>query len=534
MARVRIVLSLSFLALALGLVAADAEEGTARADVGQARTFRVAFFVQPGGIYAIDPAFPGSPWMTRLLRPACAQLLAFPGPKPELAVRYPKISSDRLTYTFTIRKGVRFNTGELVTAQSFAHAIERFLSPEMRLVTADDADLFVGGADYFAGRARTIRGVIAHGNVLQLRLTRRYPELLGDLAGRPFCAVPAALPIDTEGVPAPVASAGPYYVSRYIPGRLVVLVRNRRYRGPRPRHVNSFVIDLDNTQAEAVEQVTSGKADLAVPFGFQYSELAARYGVNKSRFFLFTDGTVIEMFILNTQRPLFRQARLRKAMSFAIDRRALINDFSRYFGSPDDQFLTTGMAGFRNVSIYPDRGNLKKARALAKGRARAQKAVFYVPDLKEFIVQAQHVQERLRQIGIEVELRVFPQPVVVDKLDTPGEPFDIGLVRWELRNPSPGQLSCWFHGRNAPTARGGCNVSRFNSPRYNRLLDRAERLVGAPSFRLYGKLDVELARAAPAIPITHPARAVIVSSRAGCHQFDDPLFDLAAACLKTR
>ena len=67
---------------------------------------------------------------------------------------------------------------------------------------------------------------------------------------------------------------------------------------------------------------------------------------------------------------------------------------------------------------------------------------------------------------------------------------------------------------------------------YNRRLGRAERLRGSPSFRLYGTLDVELARAAPAIPITHPARAVIVSRRAGCHNFKRALFDLSAVCLK--
>jgi peptide/nickel transport system substrate-binding protein len=512
----RLHLSVAMLTAGAGLLAGAAVSSN-QTDAAT-RTLRVAFFVSPGGIDSIDPALPATPWKSRMLRPACAQLMAFPGPKPELAVGYPKISPDRRTYTFKIKKNVYFNTGEVVTARSFARAIERFLSPRLGVVGAEDAELFVGGRDYFAGRVRTIRGVEARGHTLRLSLTRRYDGLVDDFAGRPFCAVPANLPIDPEGRGAPLPTAGPYYVSRYVPAQ----------------HVDSYRIDLANTPPEAVAQVTSGRADLAVAFSRQYDELAARYGVNRSRFFLFADGTVIQMLMLNTERPLFRDnAKLRKAVSLAIDRRAVINAVSPHFGSPADQFFSRGVAGFRDVRIYPDRGNLRKARALAKGRTRSGKAVFYGPDIPANVAQAHVIRDRLRRIGLEVEIRPFPEAVSAQKLGVPREPFDIGLVRWELRHPSPGQLSCWFDGRNVPTALGGCNLSRFNSPRFNRLLRQAERAIGARRFRLYGKLDIQLARdAAPAIPITHPARAVIVSRRAGCHRFSRPLFDLAAVCMK--
>ena len=70
---------------------------------------------------------------------SCAGLLAYPDagfPKglrlvPELAADYPKIANGGKTYTFTIRKGVRFSTGAPVTARSFAHTINRLLNPVM-------------------------------------------------------------------------------------------------------------------------------------------------------------------------------------------------------------------------------------------------------------------------------------------------------------------------------------------------------------------------------------------------------------------
>jgi ABC-type transport system substrate-binding protein len=148
-------------------------------------------------------------------------------------------------------------------------------------------------------------------------------------------------------------------------------------------------------------------------------------------------------------------------------------------------------------------------------------------------LQAQLIQRQLGRIGLEVEIRAYPIGAFIDKINEATEPFDMALLRHEFPRPSASMLSCLFHGRNVPTASApGCNLSRFDSPRYNRKLARAERRVGRASFDLYGKLDVELARAAaPAIPITHPARAVLVSARAGCHRFSRPLLDLSTVCL---
>jgi peptide/nickel transport system substrate-binding protein len=48
---------------------------------------------------------------------------------PEAATSYPEVSPNGKTYTFEVRSGFRFSTGAKVTADSFAAAIERMLSP---------------------------------------------------------------------------------------------------------------------------------------------------------------------------------------------------------------------------------------------------------------------------------------------------------------------------------------------------------------------------------------------------------------------
>ena len=351
-----------------------------------------------------------------------------------------------------------------------------------------------------------------------------------------FCPVPAALPLDPEGVGAPLPGSGPYYIAGFVPGREVVLARNPLYRGGRPQHVDSFVVDLTSTLETTTQRVVEGKADLAFAAPTQFDRLARRYGVNRSQFFVFPspEGGP-RMLVLNSRRPLFRNnPNLRRAVNFAIDRQALAAAVGRHGVSPTDQFLSPYAAGFRDVRIYPLRGDVRKARALARGNTRSGKAVFYSSELFPFILaQTKLIQASLRQIGIEAEIKTFPHPVFLRKVSTPGEPFDIAnSIGFVTGYPDHTLLNCMFHGRGIPPAEG-CNYFYFNSPRYNRLLDRAERLVGSARFRLYGRLDVELARdAAPAVPYLLPNTGVLVSKRAGCHRFDRPLFDLATVCLK--
>jgi len=240
-----------------------------------------------------------------------------------------------------------------------------------------------------------------------------------------------------------------------------------------------------------------GKADLAFAGPTQFDQLARRYGVNRSQFFVFTaTETGSRMLVLNSRRPLFRNnPKLRRAVNFAINRKALGAAIGRYAASPTDQFLSPYAAGFRDVRIYPLRGDVRKARALARGNTRSGKAVLYFSEIFPFqVAQTKLIQASLRQIGIEAEIKGFPHPVFLRKVSTPDEPFDIAnSIGFVSGYPDHTILNCMFHGRFIPPAEG-CNYFYFNSPRYNRLLHLTERLVGPARYPLYGRPDVDPAR----------------------------------------
>jgi ABC-type transport system substrate-binding protein len=141
----------------------------------------------------------------------------------------------------------------------------------------------------------------------------------------------------------------------------------------------------------------------------------------------------------------------------------------------------------------------------------------------------QILKRNLKSIGIEVEIKQFPG-TLFKELATPGEPFDIGRVRW-FSGPDPAGLLPLFDGRTIGRP-GNQNWSYFNSPKVNRLLDVAARLTGSERNRAYGDLDVLLSEdLAPAIPVSIVNAPTFVSARVGCIALN-PWLDLTAVCLK--
>jgi peptide/nickel transport system substrate-binding protein len=500
-------------------------------------TFRVGVLQNFFG--SIDPALAGLAALP-FLRATCAGLMTTqdkPLPEglrlvPEIAAGYPKVTNGGKTYTFTIKKGIRFSNGTPVTARSFAYTINRLLNP---ILSGGDSvfEDIVGARKVLAGKAPTASGIVASGNTLKIKLKAPRGNLLARLAAGAggFCVVPETLPVDPEGVRAPLPAAGPYYVAQYIPGERVVLERNRFYRGSRPHHIDRFEGDLTyvGTNASlALDRVESGQLDVGlVPIrGDVAIELERKYGVNRARgrFFRVPGAFALRMFVLNTSRPLFRKnPKLRQAVNFAVDRRAIISEEGPSAGYVSDQFLPPGLPGFDNERVYPLRGpDLQKARALAEGHVRGGKVVLYTVDDPVNLAQAQILKANLKAIGLDLEIKQFPTSVLFAKLETPGEPYDIGRIRFVVGGlPDSGIVDDLVE------------LSHLDSPKYTRLLEAANRLPwGQERYEVYGKLDADISRqAAPAIPIAWDNALTFVSKRTGCVVVN-PNLDLAAVCLK--
>jgi YVTN family beta-propeller protein len=505
----------------------------------------------------MDPALAADPLSAQLLYATCAKLVNYPDRSgvassqliPEVAAALPARSLDGKTYTFTIRPGFRFSppNDQPVTAQTFKYTIERTLNHR----TGSGWDTYFGdvvGADaYMAGKATHISGVTASGNKLTIRLRAPAGDLPARMALPAFCAVPTNTPVSSAGERT-IPSAGPYYVSSYMPGRGVVLLRNPNYHEKRPHHFARIELTDGVPAARAVSEIEAGTADYTTLGFWDYnispgipalaSSLALRFGPGsaaaahgRQQYFV-TPALGLEYFFLNTHRELFSDVRVRQAVNYAINRRALAATGSGAQALPDtptDHYLPPGMPGYRAAHVYPLTPDLAKARQLiAAAHAAGRTAVLYTVDFPAALEQAQIVKNDLARIDLRVQIHTLGStPYWSLLLPNPRAPFDLAYNGWADDYTDPDDFL------NLLTV-GGAYGPPLRDPVAQRELAAAARRSGPERYLTYGGLDLDLARnAAPLAAYGNDLSHDFFSARIGCQTYNGTYgMDLAALCIR--
>jgi ABC-type transport system substrate-binding protein len=321
-----------------------------------------------------------------------------------------------------------------------------------------------------------------------------------------------------------------------------VLATNPNYHGSRPRHFARIELSVGVSTARAIAAVTADTADdVTVSFSTDLSPtklaadmspIAARYGPGsaaakkgRQRYFL-NPVAELDYFVFNTHRALFANARMRQAVSYAIDRRALAALHPPFPLHPTDHYLPAGMPGYRDVHVYPLTADPAKARALADGRGRT--AVLYTCDADVCREQAGIVRADLAAIGLRVQIKAFSFPDYLPvRLARRGEPFDLAYVPWVADFPDPYAMV------NEVLETGDLGPI-FDAPIWQHELAAAARLSGPERYLTYGKLDIDLARyAAPLLAFGNVYVHDLFSARIGCQTYGPYGFlDPAALCLR--
>ncbi|MHB8690715.1 MAG: ABC transporter substrate-binding protein [Solirubrobacteraceae bacterium] len=525
-------------------------------------TVRIATQVDP--LPSTDPALAANsgPFTAQLLYLTCATLLNYPdlpAPAgaslvPEVARSLPTVSADGRTYTFTLRHDYRFSppSGAAVTPQAFVRALERTLNPQMASSGATDMLDIVGARAYATGHAAKLAGVSASGDQLTIRLVAPAPSFPTRIAEQFFCAIPPNTPIDPKGVEG-IPTAGPYYIASHVPNQRLVLERNPNYVGRRPRAANTNDVSIGIAGARAAQQVETGAADYIPEVSPDVAaSVLARYGPASTtaragaQQYFEEPALAFHYLALNTRRPLFAQTALRRAVNYAIDRRALTAAASAgpvYSAQPTAQYLQPGMPGYEPAAIYPlGRPDLATAKRLARGHGGH--GVIYTFTGTLGLQLAQIVKNDLHAIGLEMDIKQFGKPAMYTRLFNRNEPYDIALAGWVTDYPDPfGELNVLFDSTYIPPATprpydptAYVNFSHFHNPNYDRRLRAAALLSGTSRTRAYGQLAVDLARdAAPAAAWGVNTTRNFFAARIGCETYQ-PIygFDLATLCLRAK
>ena len=487
----------------------------------------------------------------------CSRLVTYPDApapagsvlRPEIASGLPVVSPDGRTYTFTLRDDYFFSppSNERVMATHFKYAIDRALNRLMNSPAQPFMRDIVGADEVISGQATSVSGVVASGNMLTIQLKQPAGDFLARLAMPFFCPLPTSVPIDPDGIDAPVPSAGPYFIERWTRNQDVVLRENPNYTGDRPHHFDEIRYTIGLPLETIKLRIETGDADLGDIPPPAHAELGLRYGpgspaavAGRQRYFFYPAPTVLYL-AMNHDRPLFGSGGsrgnvdLKKAVNYAIDRTAMMEQRGAYAGEPTDQHLPRGIGGFRDVGIYPSRPDVARARELAgwsPGDAM-RNGVFYCSNRAPAPQICQIVQANLREIGLEMEIKLFPRATQFELAGRRGEPFDMTLEGWHLDYYDP--LDFLFlldGGRLGPV--NNTNLSYFNDPEYNQRINAANLLAGDARADAFGALDVDIAQnAAPWAAYGIPNDRLFFSDRVGCQTYVPKYgISLGALCLR--
>jgi ABC-type transport system substrate-binding protein len=195
------------------------------------------------------------------------------------------------------------------------------------------------------------------------------------------------------------------------------------------------------------------------------------------------------------------------------------------------------MAGFRDASLYPNKvsaASVATAKKLAAGHTQDGKVVLYAGNRGATPLRAQILQFNLKQIGLDVETKLFARAVQIEKESTRGEPFDLTLEGWIADYADPYDfIDVLLNGKNLQPAHNN-NVAYFNDPKYNAKMNAAARLAGSQRYAAYGALDVDMFKNSPPWASYQNFNSrVFVSKRVGCFVYNAIYtVDLAASCIK--
>jgi peptide/nickel transport system substrate-binding protein len=379
---------------------------------------------------------------------------------PDLAVRRPTISLDGQTYTFQMRRGIRYSTGQLVRPDDIRTGIERALRLQPRPPLWGPFYGHIVGADRCsASRCDLRRGIVTSDTAFTVtfHLATPDPNFLDELALKFADAIPGSVPLHTNTHPLP--ATGPYMISRYDPRKGMVMVRNPNFRqwsaDAQPRgFVNriewTFLtrkseLLLSMTQSlwsHELESVRRGHADIALD-GIPLSQLHAlrrRYPTQ-----VHTDATgaasTVGIFF-NTHRPPFASRKARQAVNYAIDRNVTQRLWRQADARATCQTLPAGFPGYQPYCPYTiDRSragtytgaNLAQARRLVReSHTRGEHVTFW----SYYAPWGRYVRQRLNALGYRASFRELPEKQYYGTVIGAHVKAQIGLAQWYADYPT--------------------------------------------------------------------------------------------------
>ena len=308
--------------------------------------------------------------------------------RPSLAESW-SVDKDGRSWTFRLRKGVRFHNGKVLRADDVVATLGRVLDPA------------IGGAFGTQGVYRSYLGDAAISKVDDLTVRVITGEPMADLLDL-LVAMPISPASELSRLPGEYVGSGPYRIREKTP-ETVVLEAFPRYWGEAPKYGRiRWMAEPD--AGKRVQALLDGKADIITEVEAEGKARILNSGVASLRDW---DSGLCVIFMLNCSEGPCRDRRVRQALNYALDVDKIIAEVMPGAAVRLSGYLTPHHFGYNpETPAYPY--DTAKARALLAeaGYADGLKLVFDIPAVMpdEAPRLAGIMAGQLSEAGVSVEI----------------------------------------------------------------------------------------------------------------------------------
>ncbi|MFF1654815.1 ABC transporter substrate-binding protein [Streptomyces sp. NPDC058255] len=446
---------------------------------------------------------------------------------PDLATDTGRPSKDATVWTYTLKKGLKYEDGTPITSADIKYGIERSFAAELSGGAPYLRDWLIGGADY-QGPYKDKKGLDSIETPDDLTIVFHLDKPEGEFpylaTQTQFAPVPKAKDKGTKYEEHPISS-GPYkVVKNENDGERLTLERNTYWSASTDAERKAYPDKIDvrsgldssvinqrlsasqGADAAAVTTDTNlGPAELAKVTGDK--ELASRVGTGH---FGYTN-----YIAFNPKVKPFDNPKVRQAISYAIDRTSVINAAG---GSSLAEAATTYLPNQKSFGYTPydhfpagKSGNPAKAKELLKeaGYPNGLTITLTHSNEKDFETSpeiATAIQDALKKAGFTVKLQGLEINDYKDKIHSVKTEPGFFLAHWGADWPSGGPfLAPIFDGRQIVKGGANFNTGFLNDKSVNDEIDAINKLTNLDeAAKRWGALDKKIGEQALTVPLFHP------------------------------
>ncbi|MFB6890620.1 ABC transporter substrate-binding protein [Kitasatospora sp. NPDC056327] len=482
----------------------------------------------------LDPArnwvLPTMDFGTRLLYRTLVTFKSAPGDAgneivPDLATDVGRPSDGGKTWTFTLKDGLKYEDGTPIRSADVKYNVERSFSPDLTGGPDYAAQYLAGGENYKGPlNGEHLPSIeTPDDRTIVFRLKRPVAEFSYTAAMPTFAPVPQSQEKGTQ-YDMRVFSSGPYKIETYDRGKQLVLVRNTNWDQAtdtvRKAYPDRIVVTqgLKGGQADDRIIASDGADASTIEMPWMRPESVSKVLPKpdvKSRMVAERTGCTDSLY-LNTSRAPFDDPKAREAMMWAVDREAQVTAFG---GPALTDIATTYLppsmtGGVKSDPLkIPAAGDPEKARALLKEAGKTDLKVSLTVSLGDK-TRAEAIQQSLSKAGVQVTVNTVDPSAYSDTLGDSGNAPEMTLNGWCPDYASGSTfLPFLFDGRTIKEKGNQGNWSQF---RDRATMDEMDRIMALTDVKeaneAWKKLDEELLKKAPAVPLLWQRRPLLVGT----------------------